>query len=165
MSPCADRHLLDNRVVLPLRGFSLIELVIVIVIIGIIAAIAIPRMSHASENARYAATHGSFATIERAVLLYHAQHRELPGDKGPGQMPDGLEDYLNPDIMSARPCIGGQWDWDGPPEVPESIGVSIRATPNRYEVWEAFDARIDNGDNLTGLYVWDDHRLVRLVVP
>jgi prepilin-type N-terminal cleavage/methylation domain-containing protein len=62
------------------RGFSLIELVIVVVIIGIIAAIAIPRMSRGTAAAGDSALAGNLTVLRNAVELYTSEHAgKLPG--------------------------------------------------------------------------------------
>ena len=55
-------------------GFSLLELVIVVVILGIIAAIAIPRMSRGSEGAADSALKGNLAVLRNAIDLFIAEH-------------------------------------------------------------------------------------------
>ena len=58
------------------RGFSLIELVIVVVIMGIIAAIAIPRMSRGAAGAQDSATKANLAMLENAIELYAVEHTQ-----------------------------------------------------------------------------------------
>ena len=56
------------------RAFSLIELVIVVVIIGVISAIAIPRMTRAANNAGAAALKANLSVLRSAIELYRAEH-------------------------------------------------------------------------------------------
>jgi general secretion pathway protein G len=54
----------------------LVELVVVIVIIGIIAAMAIPRLSRGTAGAGDSALAGNLAIIRNAIHLYAAEHNE-----------------------------------------------------------------------------------------
>ncbi len=68
-----------------LLGFSLVELVIVIVILGVIAAIAIPRISSGSRNAGEAALKANLATLRNAIDWYYGEHHStFPGVKTAG---------------------------------------------------------------------------------
>jgi general secretion pathway protein G len=72
------------------HGFSLVELVIVIVIIGIIAAIAVPRISSAGQAARRNAVQANLALVRKAVDLFYVDHGRFPGFNPDGGGADGL---------------------------------------------------------------------------
>ncbi len=68
-------------------AFSMIELVIVIAIIGIIAGIAVPRMSRASITARENALVSNLSLFQSAIDRYTAEHAGLsPGHDAGGSV-------------------------------------------------------------------------------
>lgn len=70
------------------RAFTLIELVIVLVILGIIAAIAVPRFSHAAVTAAETRLEADRQALLKAIGLYQSEHAGLT----PAQWPDGSVD-------------------------------------------------------------------------
>ena len=67
------------------RGFSLVELVIVVVILGIIAAIAIPRVSSSSKTAGDSSLRANLQTLRNAIDWYYAEHNNtFPGATAAG---------------------------------------------------------------------------------
>ncbi len=64
-------------------GFTLVEILIVVIILGILAAIVIPQFSNASTEARESAMRAMQQTVRSQVELYKLQHTDLyPTDNG-----------------------------------------------------------------------------------
>ena len=76
-------------------GFSLIELVIVVVIIGIIAAIAIPRMSRGTAAAGDSAVAGNLSVLRNAIELYTTEHGGTLPTGTASQITDKLTKYTD----------------------------------------------------------------------
>lgn len=59
------------------RGFSLIELLIIVSIIGVLAAIVIPTFSNANETAKAGALSSQISTVKKALIFYKTDHNDV----------------------------------------------------------------------------------------
>ena len=76
-------------------GFSFIELLVAMTIIGILANIAIPTAWEVRRRARGAALIGDHGAIRTAVLDYYAANNDLPQSGSMGSVP--------PDLVASLP--------------------------------------------------------------
>ncbi|PAY17259.1 hypothetical protein CKO51_22600 [Rhodopirellula sp. SM50] len=74
------------------QGFSLIEMVIVILILGIIAAVAAPRMFDTAEQAEINTTRQQLAVLRNAIEMYRAQEGSYPAAN---DLKTAMADMLN----------------------------------------------------------------------
>lgn len=80
------------------KGFTLVELVVVIAILGILAGIAIPRFMDATASARGSKIVADLRTIDSAVSMYYAKNATYPTA--------GSDSALVPDYLASWPTPG-----------------------------------------------------------
>ena len=60
------------------RGFATLEIIMVVVIIGILATIAVPNFSNVTEKANTAKIQSDLTTIDTAIQMYYMENGKYP---------------------------------------------------------------------------------------
>lgn len=68
----------NTKVLVNSKGFTLIELMVVVIIIGILAAIAFPQFSRQSDKAKVKAAVIDIRNIKNSLDLYYAENNSYP---------------------------------------------------------------------------------------
>ncbi|MEL7568046.1 MAG: prepilin-type N-terminal cleavage/methylation domain-containing protein [Dehalobacterium sp.] len=84
------------------KGFTLIELMVVVVILGILAAIAIPRFTDKTAQAERAREKADIKIIQNAIDMYYFDEKDYPTDLEGSVTPDDLE-ALVPNYLQSVP--------------------------------------------------------------
>lgn len=152
------------------RGFTLVEILIVVVILGILAAIVVPMFSSAASETAQKTFASCLKTFDEAALYYEARTGELPLDGASGQCPAGWEDYIDAHRWARPTPIGGVWDTEvGMGGFAFSLGVHFwggnGANPGDAYMSE-IDNLIDDGDLTQGYFrKLDSDRYYIIVSP
>lgn len=82
------------------RGFATLEVILMIMVIGILASIAVPRFTSVTTSANTAKIQSDLATIDTAIAIYYMEN-----GKYPTTFPGDLKNYLQ-DANNIKPPTG-----------------------------------------------------------
>lgn len=105
------------------RGFSFIELLTVMIVIGILASIALLKYRDFTNEALAARVGTDVQTVRLAALNYYTDTEQWPAETGPGQVPAEIVRYL-PDGWRFSPGAY-ELDWENLGGV---VGVTVRSS-------------------------------------
>ena len=135
-------------------GFTLVEIMIVVAVIALLAAIAVPGFTRARKRAQNAKFINALRIGSDAADLYAIENNgRYPPDVNRGVVPPELANYLDPTFDWTTPTpIGGRWDWEfGVQSVTAAISVVLDGTVDTERMTE-IDRQYDDGSLTTGRF-------------
>jgi prepilin-type N-terminal cleavage/methylation domain-containing protein len=83
------------------RAFTLVEVLVVVVILGLLAGMIVPSVAGAMQDAHAGAIQSQLATLQRQIELYHAKHNRFPTFAGSQYR--GWDQLINAKLMKETP--------------------------------------------------------------
>lgn len=133
-------------------GFTLVEIMIVVVIIGLLAAIAIPMWSSVRERTLVTGFINDLRIFRDAIEVYVLENGSYPSDGSTGTLPPELEESINAAAFTNGTPVGGEWDIEyNDSGVTCAVGVHIRPfSDETLALLIRVDESIDDGNPATG---------------
>jgi len=129
------------------RAFTLVEIVVVVLILGVLAGVAAPRFLKVTARAQASAELQTARAVLAASHRYKAVNGEFPGDALAGAFPEDLDGYLQRSFFNQASPAGGQYDWDGPPPHAGSERFKIRFPVGTAIVSRSFYSILEEADD------------------
>ena len=127
------------------RGFSLIELMTVMAVIGLLAALGIPRYREMKRRAYYANIASDFNTVRIAAYNYFADNATYPPDGSTGAIPPALVAYLPQNFTFDGPQYTLDYDVWPSPLNPTQLIVGVTVTSGDQELVNLVSRNIQAG--------------------
>jgi prepilin-type N-terminal cleavage/methylation domain-containing protein len=96
------------------RGFTLVEIMIAVVILGILITIAVPTYRHFQRKAENTTFINNLRIFTQSFETYAMKTGAWPTSYGPGIVPTEMSGELREADWTSG-ALGGQWKWDGWP--------------------------------------------------
>lgn len=125
---------------------------VVVVIIGVLASLAIPAFQKAQKNSRYARFMSDVRVFAYAVETLYMETGVKPNDSGTGTLDEALAEYVREGFFTRDTPIGGRWDVEAD-DSNIGLGVGVVGYDIDRADLAALDAKYDNGDLSSGRLV------------
>ncbi len=93
-------------------GFSLVEVMVVVLVISMLAMIAVPTFAKIKRKAKTAALLNDFRVFAAAFESYAQETGDFPAESAAGVFPAGMDKRINKTQWLRTTPMGGQYDWE-----------------------------------------------------
>lgn len=132
-------------------GFTLVEIMTVLVIIGLLAAMGVPALLRVKTQSQYTAAANDLRTFSAAFDTYSMEAGNWPAESASGVIPVGMEDRIKADAWTKTTLGGAQWDWQNAVSG-ITAGIAMTGGDTSDAQLAEFDSLIDDGNISTGRF-------------
>ena len=125
-------------------AFTLVEILVVVVILGILAAVVTVNFQDAVTDTRKTTFVANIRNFQEAALMFINKNGVYPEDSSSGDLPTGFDEFVDPNDWIGGTPLGGVWDFEY----------------NSYGVRSAFGVHFDDGSNPGDAYMADVDRII-----
>ena len=126
------------------HAFTLVEIMVVVVIIGLLAAIALPAFKRVQARSLASRTANDFRVFAEAFNRYNLENGNWPPNAPGGTYPAGMSGYLPKRYLDPSP-IGGSYGWTQGTSTLYLFGTTAPLT-----LMKQVDSILDDGNLSTG---------------
>lgn len=145
----------------PRRAFTLVEIMIVVVVIGLLVAMAVPGLARVKSQAVAKRYLNDVRQIAAGAERYAMETGQFPPN-GIGALHPSLRGYVPDSLFGTTTPLGGVWDWDYQ-QNGFTVSISVYQFTAPDEQLLAIDRTIDDGNLNTGAFRKDSSKVIYIL--
>lgn len=144
-------------------AFTLVEIMIVVVIIGLLAAMAVPALQRVKQRAIATRYLNDVRQIREGAERHALENGNFPPN-GVAGLHAALRGYVPDKLFAETTPLGGVWDWDYE-QNGFRVAVSVYMPTATTEQIRLIDRMIDDGVLTTGLFQTASNKVIYVMEP